>query len=205
MPRAADGQYEMVLENRHVMTLFFVVVMLCGVFFGLGYIVGKNAVASVPPQQQAQEAAAKDAAKKSPLDAAEKKPDTPDLTYQKTLEDNSASPALETPRAAAPAPTQQAPVAATPAPRSAAPASAAPAAARAPATSGTIIQVGALKNRSDADSMAFALKDKGFSPVVEQQTDGLFHVIVPVASANDADDVKARVEKAGFKAFIKKK
>ncbi len=72
-------------------------------------------------------------------------------------------------------------------------------------TAAAIIQVGALKNRPDAESMASTLKGRGFAPVIEQQTDGLFHVFIPVSSASDADEMKARVQKAGFNAFIKKK
>jgi len=204
MPKAADGQYEMVLENRHVMTLFFVVIVLCGVFFGLGYIVGKNTVATGATAAQQQDAtAAKEEGKKNPLASAGKKADTAasDLTFQKTLEDKGAAPGLE---AAQPANRTASGTSAPAAPPAETKPAAPPVAAQQPAAA-AIIQVGALKNRTDADSMASTLKDRGFAPVIEQQPDGLFHVFIPVSSAGDADAMKARVEKAGFKAFIKKR
>ena len=47
MARNADGQVELVLENRQLLVTFFVIVALCGVFFSLGYIVGRNTLNSV--------------------------------------------------------------------------------------------------------------------------------------------------------------
>jgi len=191
----------MVLENRHVMTLFFVVVVLCGVFFGLGYIVGKNTVATASAQAPP-EAAAKEQGKKSPLEAAEKKTEPQAADVTKTLEDKGAAPVLETPASAAPASAAAAAATRTAAPPEPKPPAAQPSAA----PTAAVIQVGALKTRGDADSMASALTGKGFAPIVDQQADGLFHVLVPVPSTAQAEEVKARIEKAGFKSpFIKKK
>ena len=53
MPKSEDGQYEMVLENRQVLVIFFVAAALCGVFFALGYMVGKNSGSAYTPPQQA--------------------------------------------------------------------------------------------------------------------------------------------------------
>jgi cell division protein FtsN len=47
MAKNADGQLELVLENRQLLVTFFVIVALCGVFFSLGYIVGRNTLNSV--------------------------------------------------------------------------------------------------------------------------------------------------------------
>ena len=37
-----DGEKELVLGNKQLISLFFVVVALCGVFFAMGYMIGRN-------------------------------------------------------------------------------------------------------------------------------------------------------------------
>jgi cell division protein FtsN len=43
MPRTDEGEFELVLGNRQLLSVFFIVVVLLGVFFVMGYILGKNA------------------------------------------------------------------------------------------------------------------------------------------------------------------
>lgn len=42
MPRNEDGEMELVLGNRQLLSVLFVLVVLLGVFFTMGYIVGRN-------------------------------------------------------------------------------------------------------------------------------------------------------------------
>jgi hypothetical protein len=42
VPRNEDGEFELILGNRQLMSVFFIVVILLGVFFAMGYIVGRN-------------------------------------------------------------------------------------------------------------------------------------------------------------------
>jgi len=42
VPRNEDGEFELVLANRQLLSVFFIVVILLGVFFTMGYIVGRN-------------------------------------------------------------------------------------------------------------------------------------------------------------------
>src|ERR1700730_2192384 len=37
-----DGEHELVLGNKQLLSAFFIVVVLLGVFFTMGYIIGKN-------------------------------------------------------------------------------------------------------------------------------------------------------------------
>ena len=46
MPRNEEGEFELVLGNRQLLSGFFIVVILFGVFFTMGYIVGRH---SSPP------------------------------------------------------------------------------------------------------------------------------------------------------------
>lgn len=210
MPKAADGQYELVLENRQVLTIFFAIVILCGVFFGLGYVVGKNTMGYIPPTETSVAAAA---GKKSAIgsEAARQEPaapqaSAPELTYQKTLEEK-APVRLENP----PAPTasETKPVA-EPAPPPTAPklvaASNTVAAAAPPAPGSVSLQVAALSKKEDADAFLALLKNKSFpATLVTSAGDRLFRVQVgPFASLKDAEDTKARLEQEGFRTITKK-
>lgn len=42
MPKTEDGEFELILGNRQLLSVFFIVVVLLGVFFAMGYIVGRN-------------------------------------------------------------------------------------------------------------------------------------------------------------------
>ena len=42
MPRNEDGEFELILGNRQLLSVFFIIVILLGVFFTMGYIVGRN-------------------------------------------------------------------------------------------------------------------------------------------------------------------
>src|ERR1700733_1436818 len=42
LPKNEDGEFELVLGNKQLLSMFFVVVILLGVFFVMGYIVGRN-------------------------------------------------------------------------------------------------------------------------------------------------------------------
>lgn len=46
MARNDDGEFELILGNRQLVSVFLIVVILLGVFFSMGYIVGRN---SSPP------------------------------------------------------------------------------------------------------------------------------------------------------------
>src|SRR5580704_17618661 len=42
MAKNEDGEFELILANRQLLSVFFIVVVLLGVFFTTGYIVGRN-------------------------------------------------------------------------------------------------------------------------------------------------------------------
>lgn len=46
MPRNDDGEYELVLGNRQLLSGFFIVVVMFGVFFTMGYFVGRHSTPS---------------------------------------------------------------------------------------------------------------------------------------------------------------
>src|SRR3990172_10781402 len=52
MSKKEEQQTELVLENRQVVGIFLGLALLCGVFFSLGYVVGRNTAS--PPTALAQ-------------------------------------------------------------------------------------------------------------------------------------------------------
>ena len=50
MPKNEDGEFELLLGNRQLMSVFFIVVILLGVFFAMGYIVGRNSSPVAVPE-----------------------------------------------------------------------------------------------------------------------------------------------------------
>ena len=203
MPKSADGQYEMVLENRQVLTMFFVIVVLCGVFFGLGYTVGKNTVGYIPPAQAdlvsaagkksaIVQAASAESGRQEPSSQAAAPPAS-ELTYDKSLAAKAPSPTLETQPAAPPAAEPRPAAVAAPAPPLAA--------------EGTIsLQVAALSKKEDAEALLSLLNKKGFRAYsVTNQADRLFRVQVgPFSTPKDAEEMKLRLEQEGFKAITRK-
>jgi cell division septation protein DedD len=47
MPKNDDGEFELILGNRQLLSVFFIVVILLGVFFTMGYIVGRNSTPQI--------------------------------------------------------------------------------------------------------------------------------------------------------------
>ena len=43
MPKNEDGEFELILGNRQLLTVFFIVVVLFGIFFAMGYVLGRPA------------------------------------------------------------------------------------------------------------------------------------------------------------------
>ncbi len=56
MPKNEDGEFELILANRQLLSVFFIVVVLLGVFFTMGYIVGRNSGPPAVDVASAQEA-----------------------------------------------------------------------------------------------------------------------------------------------------
>ena len=188
MPTAANGEYEVVVENRQLTIIFFAVVVLCAVFFGLGYIVGKNTIGYIPAADSDLAAvagkrsalASAGAAEPTKVQAASVPPAT-ELTFQQTLEAKRSPARLQT--------------------RSSAPTTGA--AAAEPAVH---LQVAALRKKGDAEALLSLLKGKGFPAVlVASRADRLFRVQVgPFTSAKDVEQMKQRLGREGFKTITKK-
>jgi DedD protein len=227
---ARRGSGDRVLESRHLVGLFLGVVLLCGVFFTLGYVMGRTQYSgavhaadgfnsNVPSVSVSPKSKAAPNAKSAPAPAP---PDNSGWDFYDNKK--SASDHLEP----APAPATTAP--ATPATKSpasipavatkssntppaaatktvAAPAPKQPARFQPPALTknSIVLQVAAVKLQRDALEMADAIQQKKFpSFVATSPAANFYHVQVgPYPDMAAAENAKRALEQLGFKPIIK--
>jgi septal ring-binding cell division protein DamX len=208
------GGGDRILESRHLVGLFLGVVLLCGVFFTLGYVMGRTQYAGAVHASDALTgtlSSRSPAPKEKPAEA----PATPppaEWDFYAKKDNNHLEPAA---KISAPAPSTSSGNDLTASPPAAA--SAAPptdVAAKPPARfqpprllkGSIVLQVAALTHESDALAMADALQQKKFpSFVVAPATDNFYRVqIGPYANEQAADAARSALDRAGFKAIIKR-
>jgi DedD protein len=207
---------EITLGTAKLLSLFFGLVIVCAVFFALGYTLGrKSDVALTPPNAAAPLQTAsnnlKPGSSASPQSA-------PPMTFYKAVEQkdanpqltpassdaNSASPAAagqpaSSPNTSSPGTSssgtqaQPAPGANPPDPMAALP------------TSGYFVQVAAVTKQEDADALVDALKKKQYPAFVAAVSDKLFRVQVgPFADIKDAEAMRTRLVNDGYNPIVKK-
>jgi DedD protein len=226
---ARRGGGDRVLESRHLVGLFLGVVLLCGVFFTLGYVMGRTQYGgavhaadgfnSNAPSAPASAARSKTApnAKSAPAAAP---PDNGGWDFYDNkrsasdhLEPAPATPAPTTPATKSPASVPAVASKSTNAPPPAAtktvaaPAPKQPARFQPPAMSknSIVLQVAAVKLQRDALEMADAIQQKKFpSFVATSPADSFYHVQVgPYPDMPSAENAKRALEQLGFKPIIK--
>jgi cell division septation protein DedD len=181
-----DGdQKELVLGNKQLLSIFFIVIAMLGVAFTLGYMIGRN-TANVSAASMSPPAAVQSSAPQAPR-MAESQPPAPAPVQQDPTPPPVAAPAPQkVTETSAAKPYESAPVAAL-----------AP-----PVTAGnppSYLQVAAMK-RADADHMVSVLRGRGFPALVgESPKEGLFRVLVgPYKDMPSLVDAKAKLRAAGF-------
>ena len=210
------GGGDRVLESRHLVGLFLGVVLLCGVFFTLGYVMGKTQYGGAVHAADSLERigpAIRSAVRPKDADAsrAPVAPANSEWDFYAKNNNNSIDPAMKTSApAAAHAPAVSTATAKAPAPAASAGAKSVPVSARFQAprmTKGSVVlQISALTHESDALAMADALQQKHFpSFVVTPSTDSFYRVQVgPYPDEKSAEAARNALDRAGFKAIIKR-
>jgi DedD protein len=209
---AKRGGGERVLESRHLVGLFLGVVLLCGVFFTLGYVMGRN-------QLGGSVHAAESGMKNTPSSSAKSKvaePSTAAAPDWDFYDKNKDTTHLEPPTAAVKSPPASN-ATAKPAANASAPAASAakPSASDAKAAhlqqpgipkSAILLQVAALRRQSDALEMAEAIQQKRFPCfVATPSSDNYYRVQVgPYQDIASAESAKRSLEQLGFKPIIKR-
>ncbi len=214
------GAGERVLESRHVIGLFMLMLLFSGVFFTLGYVMGRNEYdgsvraatdffkkpeISVSPKTDASSKRTNNAAPvKKPMDMAA--PPNSDWEFYHAGDNKKTEDHLK-PVAAAPVPAQKnVPllVKTTAPPKTAGRSSKTLNTPPIPAGAYTL-QVAALTKEADALELATRLKKKKFPAfVLSPQGDKYYRVQVgPYADLKAADAARKGLEGAGFKAIVK--
>ncbi|MGA8101440.1 MAG: SPOR domain-containing protein [Candidatus Acidiferrales bacterium] len=214
--RQAGG--ERVLESRHLVGLFLGVVLLCGVFFTLGYVMGKTqygttqvanaaSLGSPAPKPQAATPAPASAgahdAQPPEWDFGDKDKQPPHLDSSKSGAAISAGPPNSiTPRRNDAVPSAGPKRVAVSAPPKESAGYQPPAMGK----GAIVLQLAALKREGDAMALADALKQKSFpSFVVTSTADSLFRVQVgPYADLQAANVAKQSLAHEGFNSIIKR-
>lgn len=211
---AAENDHDLTLGTPTILGLFFVLVLVCACFFGLGYAMGHRTTPATPQVFGDATASATGAAKPAAGSAA--MPDTTPVTDPSTTTTPDTS-ATSTPQTATvplngPASNPTSPAESTSAAASLAAAPARPAAAStAPQTTAAIaagsfvVQVAAVSSQDVANILLSTLQKKGYAVAVRHEPqDQLLHVqIGPFADRKDAEAMRQRVLADGFNAIVK--
>lgn len=196
---AASQDTEITLGTGKMLGVFFGLVLLCAVFFGLGFSMGRSSVkpsADLAAVTQAANAGARPSAVK-PVSS----PAPSDLTFYKAVEQKDGD---TQPGASATAGQANDPAAA---PGSDSGAATPPDPMLTPPTSGYFVQVAAVSKQEDAEALVGALKKKQYPAFATNgsPSDKLFHVQVgPFADIKDAESVRAKLVNDGYNPILKK-
>jgi DedD protein len=195
---------EITLGTAKLLGLFFGLVIICAVFFALGYTLGRKSDVGLTTAGTAPLIPASNGTKPAGSPAAQP---APPMTFYKAVEQKDANAQL-TPAAN---------------PDSASPAAQAPATSPAASVAGTqpanppdpmtafsagyFVQVAAVSKQEDAESLVDALKKKQYPAFVagNSAADKLFRVQVgPFAEIKDAEAMRSRLINDGYNPILKK-
>ena len=188
---------EITLGVGRLLVLFFGLVVLCGIFMGIGYSLGRNSPKAISGDSAT---AATSASGKPTPSSAIKPPDSTsqsstDLSFYKSVEQKEPDSQLQS-KAAEPE-------------RKAEETKSAPAPeikAGAVPGSGYMVQIAAVSKKEDADALVDALRHKQYPVFVTAVPgDRLFHVqIGPFPDTKDAESVRTRLMADGYNPILKR-
>ena len=195
MATATSEETEITLGTGKMLALFFGLVALCAIFFGMGFSLGRTSVSVVSLEVPAATTATAGGLRPSAIKTTSTPP--ADMTFYKAVasKDENSQPApketsTQAPDAAAPANTAEA----TPDP------------AVPPPLNGYYVQVAAVSKPEDAEALVDALKKKQYPAFsTNAPTDKLIHVQVgPYADIKDAELMRGKQVSDGYNPILKK-
>lgn len=192
---------EITLGTGRLLGLFFGLVIVCAVFFGLGFSLGRNSAKTGSLTMEEPPGASTSA---QPASTVEK---TTAGTPERVAPPPVSQPAVDATQSsstpATPANTTPAPVAVV---NSTAPPEMNKAASISPASGAYSVQVAAVSKQEDADALVDALKKKSYPVfVATAATDKLFHVQVgPFGDIKDAEAMKTKLLGDGYNPIVKR-
>ena len=192
---AASRDTEITLGTGRMLALFFGLVGICALFFGLGYSLGKG---SSKPVEAAAGPPAKTQSKPASGPNAAAKPAAGDMSFYQAVKNSS----TDGEPASTASGNSDSPVAAATA------AGVTPQPLVGTLDSGSYyVQVAAVTKKDDAQALLSALKRKSFSVFIasNEPHDRLYHVQVgPFGSVKDAEAMRARLVADGYNPIVKK-
>jgi DedD protein len=221
---------EISLSTTTILGIFFVLALLCAVFFGFGYSMGRRSAQPVTGTSEAPTASDPASTKPSPVSV-----DTPgtrpiatshgsnqtadgnnataivDSTASSSASGGKTSPATAATRSQpsqlnpSAQPTGNSVITPVSMPRPATGTTAPPTPVAVPGLGIAIVQVAAVSHQEDADVLASALKKHGYAVAIRQEPqDKLLHVQVgPFPSKKDAEAMRQRLLADGYNAIVK--
>lgn len=198
---ASSQDTEITLGTGKLLVLFFGLVGVCALFFGLGYSLGRK---SEPTIASASTAAAPQASSNRSKGSSGSTGSAPPMTFYKAVEQKEATPEL-TPPADAKTDTTATP--ATNASSGQAPANNAADPSTTVPSAGYFVQVAAVSKQEDADALVDALKKKDYPAFVASAaaTDKLFRVqLGPFSEVKDAEAMRTKLVGDGYSPILKK-
>jgi cell division septation protein DedD len=208
---------EITLGTAKLLGLFFGLVIVCAVFFALGYTLGRKSDAGVTTASAAAPLQTFNGPK--PAGSASPAQPAPPMTFYKAVEQKDADAHLTPASTAAASTNPGAGQTAASAPGLPSSGSASPAQGQPSQTSnppdpmaaipmgGYFVQVAAVSKQEDADALVDALKKKQYPALVaaNSATDKLFRVqIGPFADIKDAEATRSRLINDGYNPIVKK-
>jgi DedD protein len=189
---AASEDTEITLGTGKMLALFFGLVALCAVFFGMGFSLGKS---SAQPGGSVQAAMGPSSVRPTAVKAGEPRPPS-DLTFYKAVEQKDPNAELTTK-------TEDTPAAKPAAADSDAPPDPTAVVAN---QSSYFVQVAAVSKQEDAAALVDALKKKQYAAFAANTAgDKLFHVQVgPFTDIKEAEGARGQLVKDGYNPILKK-
>jgi outer membrane biosynthesis protein TonB len=203
MPKSEAGEFELILGNKQLLSVFFIVVVLLGLFFTMGFIVGRNSSPGAVELARGKEGRplvvdspnAPPATKISPADAppSEVPKETPPAA--EPAKETAKEPVKETPKETKETPKETPKEVAKKEPERPKEKREEPKAEAAPA--GSYLQIAAVPG-AEADSLIRVLGTKGFRGVKQPapNKDNIYRVLVAVTG--DVASFRAKLDEAGF-------
>jgi cell division septation protein DedD len=194
----AQRDTEITLGTGRMLALFFTFVMVCAIFFAIGFSLGRKTtyVSAGNPVNSSSEpssAVRPTAAKQNPSQSAAQ---STDFSFYKSVGAKNTDSDLVTPAVQTTSSPADAPKAPTPVSTSAA-----------TAGGGYYVQVAAVSRQEDADSLVEALKKKQYPAFTASSSpaDKFFHVQVgPYSDLKEAENMRGRLIADGYNPIVKK-
>jgi DedD protein len=201
----ASHDTEITLGTGKMLALFFGLVALCGVFFGLGFSLGRGSVRQLATNDASQTASGPALRPSAMKSGVAQNQNSADMTYYKTVENKDAAPPV--PPAAAGAKDEPPKSDASKPANNNTAMSDAPDPMTATAGPGYFVQVAAVSKPDDAQALVDALKKKQYAAFTASTTpsDKLFRVqIGPFSDLKDAEATKAKLVSDGYNPILKR-